>query len=122
MSKEFDVFKILLKYADMQIINNSTSLKKVAFFYKSVLVEAKSNSSTSLEDYIIHLEKQTILHEKDINKCVAIIIKKLEMYYNNEHLLDTKKDRDIFCVCVYILIRLNYLKNDDVNGLYAIYD
>lgn len=122
MSKELDVLKILLKNADMQIINNSTSLKKVAFFYKSVLVEAVSSTDASLEDYIIRLEKKTKQSEKVLKINKKTIINALDFFYNNEEVLDTKTNRDLFCVHVYIAVRLNILKNDDQNGLFAIYD
>jgi len=122
MSKEFDVLKILLKNADMQIINDSTTLKKVAFFYKTVLVEAVSSNTMSLEDYIIHLEKKTKQSEKVLKINKKTIINVLDFYYNNEELLNIKTNSDLFCVYVYIAVRLNILKNDDQNGLFAIYE
>lgn len=122
MSKELKALEILLKYSDLKIINNSTTLKKVAFFYKSVLVEARSSKEVNLEDYIIHLETTTNQTEKILRKNITTIKNKLDFFYNNEEQLDIKDNSDIFCVFVYAAVRLNIIKNDDENGLLAIYE
>jgi len=116
MSKKEDVKKLLFKYADVKIINNSTKLRQVSFLYKNAML----TEATDPEELIIELEEKFKSNYEAIKNAPFVFVAILEDLYKNVKTLNSES-YFLFCSCIYILIKLDIIKNDNKTGLLAMY-
>lgn len=118
MSKNEVVKKLLMKYADVQIFSSSAkNLIQLQFYYKNVFVQLVEKP----EDLIIALEVSFSSNKKTISENILLLTSLLDDFNADVKRLDDKLNSYIFCHSLYCLVRLNIIKNDNRNGLLAIY-